>query len=766
MASEQYLTDDEIRHFVDDLDKDSNGNIDYWEIEQKLDQVHKEIAPKAKPHHLHHESKTEARHAFLRSVIGTDENRIPRSQFEDCVRRWQIPSLEPDRKEAQKEDDYVKSMSIWRRLRAYWAVKGPEILFIALVISFMLAFGIWQLVKYLTYPQYRPGFGWGVVVSKTCAGVLYPTFFFLILSMSRWFLTFLRRYYFISRFINWDLSQSFHIKMSIVALFFATLHAIGHLSGSFVFGSMASRQPAVAVVLGQDTVPRAYADYVRSLPGWTGLTALGSFYLLAIMSMPQIRKWSYEVFQLGHLLMFPIIGLMMVHGTAGIFQWPMFGYFLAFPTLLVICERTWRIILGFRPIDADLEYLDEETVAIIANIPKTRLWPYKAGQYVFVQVPQLSRFQWHPFTVSTCTGNTMQVHIKADGDWTNGLHALAQKGCRTHIQIGLDGPFGAPAQRFYDFEYSMVFGAGIGVTPFSGILTDLHTRELERSRSSGRSESGSTSNSNPDAEKDRHRDDDTVPSPYADHRRIDFHWMVRDRNNLLWFSDLLNSVSRSSSSIDSSPNSSSTSIPTASPAPSTSSPDLNPKSPSPSPPPSQNRLDIRLQTYVTQRRKSISTHVFRWLLEKHRTPQHPQSPLTGLINPTHFGRPDIQMIMESHYGDMCKVLSERRVGDRGGDLSHHRDRDQDHGRDRDREQEQEKAEERSTKRGNKSNRRRSLSLSRGIKRQDDDEIKVGVFFCGPPVIGLQIADRCSAPTARGRAEGRRVEYHFMMEVFG
>lgn len=667
MAAEQYLTDEEIKRFVDDLDKDNNGNIDYWELEQKLDQVHKEIAPKAQPHNLHYAGRgDEARHEFLRSVIGTRKDSIPRAEFEDSVRKWQIPSLEQDRKEAEVEDDYLKKMSLWRHIRAYWAVKGPEIAFMALVVSFMLAFGIWQLVKYITYEQYRPAFGWGVVVSKTCAGVLYPTFFFLILSMSRWFATLLRRFYFISRFINWDLSQSFHIKLSCVALFFATLHAIGHLTGSFVFGSKAGRQDRLAVVLGQDAVPKRYIDYVQSVPGWTGLTAIGCFYLLAALSMPQVRKWSYEVFQLGHLLMFPIIGLMMAHGTAGLLQWPMFGYWLAFPTLLVICERSWRIIMGFCPINAELEMLDEETVSITAKVPKTRLWPYKAGQYVFVQVQEISRFQWHPFTVSTCTGNTMQVHIKADGDWTNQLRDLAKSG-RTTIKIGLDGPHGAPAQRFYDFEYSMVLGAGIGVTPFSGILTDLQGHELERRRT-----------------KEPPKD---TSSPYKDHRRIDFHWMVRDKNNLLWFSDLLNEVSRA---------------------------DMEDKS----------HLDIRIQTYVTQRRKAISTHVFRWLLETHRTDTHPQSPLTGLINPTHFGRPDLATIMEEHYQDMCKVLVDRETQN-----SNEKDDDD-------------------------------------SKSDINDDLKVGIFFCGPPVIGLQLADRCRAMTARGRHEGRKVEYFFMMEVFG
>ncbi|KAH7135232.1 FAD-binding domain-containing protein [Dendryphion nanum] len=667
MAPVQYLTDDEIKKFIDDLDKDNNGYIDYWELEHKLDEVHKEIAPKAQPHHLHHESRPdEARHEFLRSVIGTRKDRIPRDEFQECVKTWEIPSLEQDRKEAQNEDEYVKKMSIWRRIRAYWAVKGPSILFMAVVVGMMIAFGTWQLVKYITYEQYRPAFGWGVVVSKTAAGVLYPTFFFIILSMSRWLATILRRVSLISRFINWDVSQSFHIKMSIVGLFFATVHAIGHLTGSFVFGSKANRQDRVAVVIGEDAVPRAYVDYVRSIPGWSGLTSLGCFYLLAAMSMPKVRKWSYEVFQLGHLLMFPIIGLMMAHGTAGLLQWPMFGYWLAFPTLLVIIERVWRLILTFSMhLHADLEILDKETVAITANVPRTRLWPYKAGQYVFVQVPQISRFQWHPFTVSTTNGDAMQVHIKADGDWTNALRDLAESGTRTTIKIGLDGPFGAPAQRFYDFEYSMVFGAGIGVTPFSGILTDLQHHELERTKSSERSS------------------DSTKSSPYQDHRRIDFHWMVRDKNNLMWFSDLLNEVSRAN--------------------------DLD-----------RSHLDIRVQTYVTQKRKEISTHVFRWLLEKHRTDAFPQSPLTGLINPTHFGRPDVQGIMEEHYQDMCKVLAARLQNQKEGTS----------------------------------------------RFRSDDEIKVGIFFCGPPVIGLQLADQCSAMTARGRNEGRKVEYHFMMEVFG
>lgn len=680
MADVQYLSDREIEEFLNDLDRNQNGFIEYSEVEGKLDEVHKEIAPEAKPHHLHHESmKDDARHVFLRSMIGSDENQIPRREFANTVRSWRIPSLEQNKKEEQDERDYLKSLSVWRRFRSYWAVQGPEIMFLALVVSMHLALGIWQMVKYLTQTRYRRAFGWGVVLAKTCAGALYPAFFFLILSMSRYFSTLLRRNYYISRFINWDLSQSFHIKMSIVALTLATLHAIGHLTGSFVYGSRPARQDNVAVVLGPDAVPRSYRDNIGSLPGWSGLTAFIMFWILALLSMPAVRRWSYEAFQLGHLLMFPIIGLLMAHGTAGLLQWPMFGYWLAFPTLLVLVERSVRIVVGFYRIPAELKILDDETVQITATVPKERIWRYQAGQYILLQIPEISIFQWHPFTISVCIGRELQVHIKTDGDWTGRLRKLVNGTSPQRIEIGINGPFGAPAQRFYDFNQSIIVGAGIGVTPFSGILTDLQERDHREGRTGSASRSWADQSESEKCEGRYSKDASRTDRRMADYRRVDFHWMVRDRNYLLWFSDLLNTVSRSQASHQQDPN-----------------PHLN----------------IRIHTYVTQKGKNISTHIYRWLLEMHRTEEHPESPLTGLINPTRFGRPDLVHIMDDHYEDMRRLLASRKS-------------------------------------------------ENGAQR-----LRVGVFFCGAPVIGEILADRCRLLTARGMEDGNRIEYFFLMEVFG
>lgn len=44
--------------------------------------------------------------------------------------------------------------------------------------------------------------------------------------------------------------------------------------------------------------------------------------------------------------------------------------------------------------------------------------------------------------------------------------------------------------------------------------------------------------------------------------------------------------------------------------------------------------------------------------------------------------------------------------------------------------------------------------------------KIGVFHCGPPVVGKMLADQCSKITSRAAAEGNDMRFIFHNEVFG
>lgn len=44
---------------------------------------------------------------------------------------------------------------------------------------------------------------------------------------------------------------------------------------------------------------------------------------------------------------------------------------------------------------------------------------YKAGQWLFLNVPDVSTFQWHPFTISSAPDDPyVSCHIRQVGDWT------------------------------------------------------------------------------------------------------------------------------------------------------------------------------------------------------------------------------------------------------------------------------------------------------------------------------------------------------------
>ena len=116
----------------------------------------------------------------------------------------------------------------------------------------------------------------------------------------------------------------------------------------------------------------------------------------------------------------------------------------------------------------------------------------RAGQYVFLSCPEVSYFQWHPFTLTSAPEEDyLSVHIRVVGDFTTALAKAL--GCdfpdngkidapvggkivgtninpplsRTLPRVMIDGPFGSASEDFLNFETVLLVGAGIGVTPFA-----------------------------------------------------------------------------------------------------------------------------------------------------------------------------------------------------------------------------------------------------------------------------------------------------------
>jgi NADPH oxidase len=159
---------------------------------------------------------------------------------------------------------------------------------------------------------------------------------------------------------------------------------------------------------------------------------------------------------------------------------------------------------------------------------------YKAGQWLFLQVPSISRYQWHPFTITSCPFDPyVSVHVRQVGDFTkalgnalgagpvhaklyqdydsNALYEVALQNGQQMPLLRIDGPYGAPAEDVFENEIAILIGTGIGVTPWASILKNIwHQRN--------------------------------GPNPPTRLRRVEFIWVCRDTSSFEWFQSLLASL--------------------------------------------------------------------------------------------------------------------------------------------------------------------------------------------------------------------------------
>ena len=103
---------------------------------------------------------------------------------------------------------------------------------------------------------------------------------------------------------------------------------------------------------------------------------------------------------------------------------------------------------------------------------------YKAGQYVFLCVPSLSIWEWHPFSISSSPNeDIVSLHARVLGDWTLRLYNLNKdhESGTSMWNIWIDGPYGNCSLDIDGKEYKtfLLISGGIGITPMQSICNQL-----------------------------------------------------------------------------------------------------------------------------------------------------------------------------------------------------------------------------------------------------------------------------------------------------
>ena len=178
---------------------------------------------------------------------------------------------------------------------------------------------------------------------------------------------------------------------------------------------------------------------------------------IVLSSVPQVRHVLFEVFYYFHIVF--ILGMV----ACAYFH---SGYLIPCLTFLTtgIDMFIRKVVMAQcrYPKRASVKAISDSVVEI--SFPKLPGFDYNPGQYIYIAVPELSWFQFHPFSISSSPKQSnVTLHIRCAGNWTNALHKLAQE--KTDISLLIEGPYGNLSVDLFGndrYKHVVLVSGGIG----------------------------------------------------------------------------------------------------------------------------------------------------------------------------------------------------------------------------------------------------------------------------------------------------------------
>ena len=141
---------------------------------------------------------------------------------------------------------------------------------------------------------------------------------------------------------------------------------------------------------------------------------------------------------------------------------------------------------------------------------------FTPGDYIYINSPQISKMEWHPFNIINHSKNgDLILHVKSNNRWTKKLYHETIEGLTGNEELNwdirIDGPYGSSSNKILETEHAILVGAGNGISRIAPILQDIAMRSAED------------------------------PSQIK-LKRIDLFWLNTDNHYFEWFTKLLDEI--------------------------------------------------------------------------------------------------------------------------------------------------------------------------------------------------------------------------------
>ncbi|KAL4303719.1 hypothetical protein GQ457_10G011200 [Hibiscus cannabinus] len=567
--------DSRLQIFFDMCDKDGDGKVS----EEEVKEVIVLSASANKLGKLKQQAKTYA--SLIMEELDPDQlGYIELWQLEILLRG--MVASEDGSKSVEKEHQTLAKAMIPKRyrnpIRKYISItveflheNWRRIWLIILFVAINLILFSWKYVKFYRSPMSQIT-GYCVCVAKGSAEALKLNFALVLLPVCRRTLTTLRSS-FLNQIIPFDDNINFHKLIALAIAIWSFIHTYMHLSCNYPEIVRCPREKFMAL-LGPafNFVQPTYADLLNNTVGITGILMviimLFSFTLathnfrrnVVKLPWPFTTLAGFNAFWYAHHLLILVYIQLILHGHFLIFKRHWYHkttwMYLAIPMVLYARER---FLTRYQDHKHEVQVI--KAVIYTGNVlalymTKPQVFDYLSGMYLFVKCPEVSSFEWHPFSITSAPKDDyLSVHIRCLGDWTTELRDTFQKICqpptvdakrgdlmrletKANEPLGapkdcekdqpifpiifIKGPCGAAAQNYKKFDILLLIGLGIGATPFISIIKDLLSNIKPESKDKEICSILKSGKKCPD--------------------RAYFFWVTREQGSFEWFKGVMNDI--------------------------------------------------------------------------------------------------------------------------------------------------------------------------------------------------------------------------------
>ena len=287
--------------------------------------------------------------------------------------------------------------------------------------------------------------------------------------------------------VSWEKAVKYHRWVGYYTVVIIVLHGSGYVA-VWLRGNGDERWDPDGVMVRHTLVPWGCREcnedqhFLHSTSMY-GMVCMLLVTIMAFFSLPWFRRNKFEWFYYSHHLFIVLLVFLVFHYPGAIVY--------LIPGVAVYGVDKMMALYAYQS-STQAKTCMKSSKVLEVQIDLATGVKYRPGQYIFLNVPEVSFLEWHPFSLTSAPGEgsgadrKIVLHIKNTGTWTEQVLArvalLLSEGKGGDLRVRVNGFYGQESGLEQHKDGVILVGGGIGITPMMstalGLLRETTLRNV------------------------------------------------------------------------------------------------------------------------------------------------------------------------------------------------------------------------------------------------------------------------------------------------